>query len=490
LKSVPEIRIRAANVHPAREDGDYVLYWMIAARRSRYNFGLQRAAEWARRLGRPLVVLEALRAGHPWASARLHRFVLDGMADNARRFAAAGVLYHPYVEPAAGHGKGLLEALAARAAVVVTDEFPCFFLPRMVSAAARQVSVLLEQVDSNGLLPLRAAERAHPTARSFRLFLQRNLRPHLEDFPAADPLKGAGLPALAALPALPPEITRRWPAAPAALLEGDQVALGALPIDHGVPPVSFAGGPEAGERAAARFLGEILERYPDERDHPDADAQSGLSPYLHFGHVSPHDVFARLARRERWKLDRLSEDAAGGREGFWGMSPAAEAFLDQFVTWRELGYNMCALRRDYDKFASLPGWAIDTLRKHEGDPRPQLYTLEELAAARTYDRVWNASQRQLLREGRIHNYMRMLWGKKILEWSRSPEEALAAMIELNNRYALDGRNPNSYSGIFWVLGRYDRPWFERPIFGTIRYMTSESALRKLRMKRYLEEFAT
>jgi deoxyribodipyrimidine photo-lyase len=257
-----------------------------------------------------------------------------------------------------------------------------------------------------------------------------------------------------------------------------------------VPPVSFAGGPEAGERAAARFLGEILERYPDERDHPDADAQSGLSPYLHFGHVSPHDVFARLARRERWKLDRLSEDAAGGREGFWGMSPAAEAFLDQFVTWRELGYNMCALRRDYDKFASLPGWAIDSLRKHEGDPRPQLYTLEELAAARTYDRVWNASQRQLRREGRIHNYMRMLWGKKILEWSRSPEEALAAMIELNNRYALDGRNPNSYSGIFWVLGRYDRPWFERPIFGTIRYMTSESALRKLRMKRYLEEFAT
>jgi deoxyribodipyrimidine photo-lyase len=352
-----------------------------------------------------------------------------------------------------------------------------------VAAAARQVDVLLEQVDSNGLLPMRAAERAHPTARGFRSFLQRELRPHLEAFPLADPLKGAGLPPLAPLPEA---ITRRWPAAPAALLEGDAAALRALPIDHGVPPVSFAGGPEAGERAAARFLDHALERYPEERNDPDAGAQSGLSPYLHFGHVSPHDVFTRLARRERWKLARLGE--GGGREGFWGMSPAAEAFLDQLVTWRELGYNMCALRRDHDRFESLPSWAIDTLRKHEADPRPQLYSLDDLAAARTYDRVWNASQRQLLQEGRIHNYMRMLWGKKILEWSRTPEEALAAMIELNNRHALDGRNPNSYSGIFWVLGRYDRPWFERPIFGTVRYMTSESAQRKLKMKRYLEQF--
>ena len=487
MKPVPEIRVRAANDRPARQGGDYVLYWMIAARRARHHFGLQRAVEQARALGRPLVVLEALRAGYPFASARLHRFALDGMADNARRFAEAGVLYHPYVEPVAGHGKGLVRELAARAALVVTDEYPAFFLPRMVAAAARQIDVRLEAVDSHGILPLRAAERVFTTARSFRIFLQRNLAPHLAAPPAADPLRRAGLPSLGALPR---EITARWPAAPTALLEGDAAALARLPIDHGVPPVPTRGGAAAGEAALARFLDQRLDRYVTERDDPDAGVTSGLSPYLHWGHLSAHEVLAAIARREgKWTPERLGQERSGAREGFWGMSAAAEAFLEQLVTWREIGFNMCALRRDHDQFGSLPGWAQDTLRKHAKDPRPRVYSREELAAARTHDPVWNASQRELLREGRIHNYLRMLWGKKILEWSPSPEEALGTMIELNDRYAIDGRDPSSYSGIFWVLGRYDRAWGpERPIYGTTRYMTSESAQRKLRMKQYLARY--
>lgn len=487
VKRVPELRVRAANDRPVRPDGDHVLYWMISSRRARFNFGLQRAVERARELGRPLIVLEALRAGYPWASARLHRFAIDGMADNARRFAAAGVLYHPYVEPAPGHGRGLLRALAERAAVVVTDDYPAFFLPRMVAAAARQLDVLLERVDSNGLLPLRAADRVFTTARSFRIFLQRNLRPHLAALPEPDPLRRAGLPALGALPEA---ITARWPAAPAALLEGDASALATLPIDHAVAPAPTHGGAGAGERALARFLDERLERYVAERDDPDAEVTSGLSPYLHWGHISAHEVLAALARREgRWAPDRLGGESSGAREGFWGMSPAAEAFLEQLVTWREIGFNMCALRPDHLQLASLPGWARDTLEEHARDPRPRLYAKEALEAARTHDPVWNAAQRELLREGRIHNYLRMLWGKKILEWSRTPEEALSIMIELNDRYALDGRDPNSYSGIFWVLGRYDRAWGpERPIFGTVRYMSSESAKRKLRMKEYLARY--
>jgi len=173
------------------------------------------------------------------------------------------------------------------------------------------------------------------------------------------------------------------------------------------------------------------------------------------------------------------------------VSASAEEFLDEFITWRELGYNMAWQRPDYADFNSLPDWARQTLEEHEDDPRDHVYTLAEFERGATHDPLWNAAQTQLIREGRIHNYLRMLWGKKILQWTGSPREALAVMIELNNKYALDGRNPNSYSGIFWVLGRYDRPWFpERPVFGTVRYMTSENTARKVRVKEYLKRYST
>ncbi len=216
-----------------------------------------------------------------------------------------------------------------------------------------------------------------------------------------------------------------------------------------------------------------------------------MSPYLHFGHVSAHEVFARIVERERWSPKKLStEKVAGKREGWWKMTPAAEAFLDELITWREIGYNMCAHRSDYDRYESLPEWARKSLEKHRRDPREKIYSLEDLEQSRTYDQLWNAAQRQLVQEGRMHNYMRMLWGKKILQWSREPRDALQTMIHLNNKYAVDGRNPNSYSGIFWCLGRYDRAWGpERPVFGTIRYMSSDNTARKLDVKRYLKTYA-
>jgi deoxyribodipyrimidine photo-lyase len=172
------------------------------------------------------------------------------------------------------------------------------------------------------------------------------------------------------------------------------------------------------------------------------------------------------------------------------MSAEAEAFLDQLITWRELGFNCCHMREDYDRYESLPAWARKTLAEHQGDARPHRYSLEEMEAARTYDPLWNAAQTQLVREGQMHNYLRMLWGKKILEGTSSSQEALRVMIELNNRYALDGRDPNSYSGIFWCLGRYDRPWGpERPIFGKVRYMSSANTARKLHVKEYLRKYS-
>jgi deoxyribodipyrimidine photo-lyase len=173
------------------------------------------------------------------------------------------------------------------------------------------------------------------------------------------------------------------------------------------------------------------------------------------------------------------------------VSAAAEAFLDELVTWRELGFNMCAWRADFDRYESLPAWARAALDAHAADRRPWLYAPDELERGTTHDALWNAAQMQIVREGRMHNYLRMLWGKKILEWSASPREALSVMIHLNNKYGLDGRDPNSYSGIFWCLGRYDRPWGpERPIFGSVRYMSSENTARKFPVKGYIARYGT
>ncbi len=478
------VRVRRANDAQVRSDGKYVLYWMIATRRARWNFALDRAVAWAKALEKPLVVFEPLRVGYLWASDRLHRFVIEGMLDNHAAFANTPVAYYPYVEPAADAGQGLLAALAERACLVVTDEFPAFFLPRMVAAAARRFEACVEMVDANGLLPVHATEQVFTSAHQFRRYLQKTLPRHLECGPRPNPLGRVALP-----PASLPRVIRgKWPVAKLERLLTEN-GLAELPIDRGVGPAAFRGGQVAAGRMLRRFLDRNLERYLEERNAPDADVGSGLSPYLHFGHISTHEVFHKLAEREGWGPRQLASKATGSREGWWGMSPAAEAFLDELVTWRELGFNMCAHQDNYDKYESLPDWARMTLEKHARDKRDQLYSLRQLERAETYDALWNAAQRQLVREGRMHTYLRMLWGKRILEWTPSPREALAAMIELNNKYAVDGRDPNSYSGIFWCLGRYDRAWGpERKIFGKIRYMSSENTARKLPVTEYLERY--
>jgi len=460
---------------------------MIAYRRATWNFSLQRAGGWALELNKPLVVMEALRCGYGWANDRLHRFILEGMADNARQFKGFEVSYYPYVETIQDAGKGLLPALAKKACVVITDDFPAFFLPRMVASASRQLGVLMEQVDSNGLLPMRATDRVFPTAYGFRRFLQRTLPPYLLKPPKAEPL---GEMKLVRRNAIPEAIVKRWPMASSELLKGDSTALASLPINHDVGTADGHGGSEAAQLVLRQFLQDRLPRYLEDRNQPGVEGTSGLSPYLHFGHISVHQIFDRLMDREGWTLDRLSSRITGSRSGWWGVSEASEGFLDQLVTWRELGFNICWQREDYARYKSLPRWALKTLADHERDRRPYVYSPEELEAARTHDPLWNAAQMQLVRKGWIHNYLRMLWGKKILEWAASPRDALNVMIELNNRYALDGRDPNSYSGIFWVLGRFDRAWGpERPIFGKVRYMSSKNTARKVRVRDYVMKYA-
>ena len=400
--------------------------------------------------------------------------------------------YYPYVEREAGAGKGLLQALAASASVVVTDDWPHFFLPRMLEAAGQQLDVCLEAVDSVGLWPVWGNEAgfAKPFGRAFdfRRFLQKNLAPQLAYVPKGRPWRSYDASDKARLPA---GIADRWPEASDAWLKSE-ASLDDLPIDHSVPPVPTPGGTREARRYLKTFVERHLDTYHDQRNDVSQPTTSGLSPHLHFGHLSSHEVLAAIAHREGWspaQAGATGPKTAGAREGWWGMGPGAETFLDQIVTWRELGFHRSAWDPAFGTYDTLPEWAQKTLAEHADDERPSVYTLEQFEAAETHDDLWNAAQRQLVQEGIIHNYLRMLWGKKILHWSESPQEAFRIMVHLNNKYATDGRDPNSYSGISWVLGLFDRAWGpERPIFGKIRYMASDNTRRKLKVKPYLERF--
>lgn len=471
----------------------YVLYWMTAARRPRYNLALERAAILAERHGLPLVIFEALRVGYKYASARLHTFVLEGMRDNAKHFAKASdrVTYLPYLERKEDEDKGLLSTLASNALVVVTDDYPCFFLPRMLDAFAEVSPCPVEAVDGNGVYPMYDAERHFTRAFSLRRHLQKRLpnlfrKGYREALPSPDPLVHLSAGAPAELPDL-----SAWPMLEVDALEAQNLEslVRDLPIDQDVKAATLEGGFVAGRARLEAFIAERLAGYGAGRNHPDDDGSSGLSPYLHFGHVGAQEVFAAIAQHHGWDESHFAEKVTGQRHGFWGLPESTEAFFDELITWREIGFNACVTLEDYDEYRSLPEWAQKTLDEHREDPR-EVLDLETLERAETPDEVWNAAQRQLVAEGVIHNYLRMLWGKNVLAWSKSPEEAAARLIYLNDKYALDGRDPNSYSGIFWVLGRYDRAWGpERPIFGKIRYMTSDSTKKKLRLKNYLKRFS-
>lgn len=470
------------NDRPVRRDARLVLYWMITARRARASHGLDRAIAWARELELPLVVLEPLRCDYPYASDRFHRFILEGMRDNALAFARTPALYYPWIERERGAGRGLLATLARSAAVVVADDSPIPWLHGMVRAAALAAPVLLEAVDHHGLLPLRASPRAFGHAHVFRRFLQRELPVHLAYGPRAEPFAGLALPRLAALPT---EVMARWPAARTDELEDPSALIAALPIDHSVRPIPDRGGSIAAHARLAEFLAEGLPRYL-ERSSPDVDAASRLSSWLHFGHISSHEILEALSLHTGWSRADIATQPTGKREGFWNAGPAADSFLDELVTWREIGAVRCHHTDDYARYEGLPGWAQTTLNVHRRDPRPAIYDLERLASAQTADRVWNAAQRQLLAEGRITNYLRMVWGKLVIAWTREPSEAFDALVTLNDRYSIDGRDPSSWANVGWVFGAYDRPWGpERPIYGKVRYMTSAAAQRKLRMKEWL-----
>ena len=493
-------RVRKINDKQVRSSGEFVLYWMTSTRRYYYNAALERAIDLSISLNKPLLVIECISVRHEWSSERVLSFVAQGMVDNLSIFEDQGITYIPWIETHIDSGDGMLRKLSSKACSIIIDDYPTY-LPRWVmDRASLSSEVSMEAVDSNGILPMNYADKAHKTAYSFRKHVQRSLHSALSTFPSENPMDGIK----SDLSMKKSEVSKLvkdleleftplewiWRVA-----EGGDVAkkaMAPLNIDHEVFPVESVRG---GHYEAASRLGNFIEKrlanYSEGRNDPDNPAVSGLSPWLHFGHISSFRIVKSVMEKEQWTYDSvcIEDTGKGHRSGWWGLSESAESFMDQIITWRELGFNFANFRRDHNTLDSIPSWAMKTLDEHRNDQRVT-YTFEEIEGAKTGDEVWNSAQRQLLRTGHMHNYLRMLWGKRILEWSPDPETAADWMIRINDRWALDGRDPNSYTGIFWVLGRHDRAWGpERPIFGKVRYMSSANTKKKLKLDRYISRWA-
>jgi deoxyribodipyrimidine photo-lyase len=458
--------------HPVDPQGEYVLYWMTAARRTRWSHALQHAVGWSQRLNKPLLVVETLALESPWACTRTHRFIIEGMHDNQAHLERAGATYISCVAQERGDVRRLITQISESASIIIADLDPMHrgdIKALDVSFGSRRV----ELVDSVGVVALALPNRDFTVAHSFRRWAQKTL-PTSWDPPVADPLGMLSCKRLEPSPSLQRTIQHAT----------DHRA--PLPSSLRATPgeIKDRGGYRSGIAQWKAFRESRLARYDQDRSHPDDDVASGLSPWLNFGQVGTHEIMHDLLGE--YDL-RLAPRAHGRRQDWWPVTPAAEAFIDQIVTWRELG--TVQAHRDLGKFTSyggLPAWALKTLDEHRDDARSAEYTLQQLEQAQTSDPLWNAAQRQLVREGRIHNALRMLWGKLVLNWTETPEQAFEYLVTLNNRYAIDGCDAASWSGIGWVFGRFDRAWGpERLVYGKVRYMTSASSRRKWRLKAYL-----
>lgn len=487
MKNINSLRVSHRNQHQPNPNADYVLYWMSINRRLHYNFALEYAVAWANKLGKPLLIYEGLSCNIPWASDRTHTFLIEGMQEHHEFFLNNNINFYSYIEKKPSEGAGLVENLASNACMVIADEYPVYIIKPYNRLMAKRVNIPWVTIDSNGLIPMNATDKAPYSAFVFRRQMQKLFLQCYNHPPEQNPLEQLKNTTKINLPT---SFLQKYPDA-SDLYTNIPELVSTLQIDHEVHPVTTPGTRQAALKQLDDFVEHRLHRYHEERNDPDLNMVSGLSPWLHYGKISAYEVVkATLSRQPKdWDTSKITYQN-GSRPGFFGGHPYIDAFLDELITWRETGFHFCHHTSNYDRFDSLPDWAIETLETHASDTREYQYTLEEFEQAKTHDPLWNAAQRQLVRDGIIHNYLRMLWGKKILEWSESPRIALQIMIELNNKYSIDGRDPNSYSGIFWVLGRFDRPWGpERPIFGKIRYMTSDSTLKKVKLKNYLKEYS-
>lgn len=449
---VRDLRVTVRRAGEPRPGGKCVVYWMQRAIRIFDNPALDVAIDAANALGLPVVVFFSVIPNYPHANLRHYHFLGQALRDAAADAAERGVGFVVRRHPDNSLERFLEEA---NAALLVGDENPCREPERWRRVLARRLRLPCWTVDADVVVPSRVFGRDYFLLHHFRPHLRRELPHYLVEPRNAKPLYAWRPPRPLASRDLAQDVTG-----------------GFAKLDRSVHPVdTFTGGASAALRRMRAFLAQGLAGYDESRNHPEILGTSRLSPYLHFGNISP----VRIALEVRAAVTA-------------GHAPerAAERFLDELIGWRELAVLFVRHNPDYDNWRSAEPWAQRTLEEHAGDPRPWRYTLDQLEHAQTRDELWNAAQHEMVSTGWMHNVLRMYWAKKILEWTPDPATAFDWAVILNDKYQLDGRDPNGYAGIAWaIVGKHDRPWFDRPVFGTVRPMAEAGMRRKFDAAAYI-----
>ena len=449
---IPTRRVQTLHRREPKTDARYVLYWMQAAQRAEFNHALELAAQRANELGLPLVVGFGLTDRYPETNLRHKTFLVQGLRDAAHALRRRGVALVVRL----GEPDDVALDLAEHAAEVVTDRGYLRHQKRWRRRVADEAGVPVTQVETDVCVPVDVVtDKQEHAARTIRPRIHR----HLEDF----------LVELRTTPLDRPSLDLDV-ASTGEDVDDVDALLGKLDLDTSVPASPlFTGGTGEAKRRFRRFLDDHFDDYADHRNQPQTSDTSHMSPYLHYGHVSPVWLVleAREAKRQGKNID---------------------AFVEELVVRRELAINFVHFCDGYDRYDdAVPAFAQKTLAEHADDPREHTYTRDEFEAAETHDPYWNAAMREARDTGYMHNYMRMYWGKKIIEWSDTPKAAFDHMLGIMNRYYLDGRDPNSYTGVAWCFGLHDRGWTEREVFGKVRYMNAKGLERKCDIQAYVSK---
>lgn len=481
--------MHSSGIHPERiqklnnceiRNGSFVLYWMQASQRTVFNHALNFAIHQANKLNLPLITVFFLVENFPSANFRHFKFMLDGLAVTARELIRSGSGFYAAKtqSPSDAFAK-----IAKNTAIAIVDRGYTRIQKKWRAEAGKILKIPLFQVESDVIVPVEiASAKEEFSAATLRPKIQKLKEKFLtEKFSRPKLIKSfsefAGKIAntqsidydvlkktLAA--SLRTELLIYESDAPNARGQNLDETLKSLKIDRSVSEGSFRGGYGEAKKILKIFINEKLPLYAKFARDPSQNVLSNLSPYLHFGQISPLEIAQEVLNSEH----------------------RADEFLEELIVRRELAINFVHYNQDYDNFNCIPDWAKESLAKHVKDKRQYIYSENELERAETHDSYWNACQREMLKTGKMHSYMRMYWGKKVIEWTKSPEEAYEILVKLNDKYELDGRDPNGYAGIAWCFGKHDHPWQERNILGKIRYMNAQGLERKFNIKKYLQKY--